>query len=463
MSKEKKRPNILIIVSDQQSIDTLSGLKEHYKDEAYGAHWLKTPNLDRLMDKGMYFNQSHSTNPVCCPARSSLFTGRMAVETGVTYNNIGIDKDVPNMGQWFSENSDYDTWYCGKWHAGGKWNYPDLEGAKKIPGFNTLPGSTQGVGDIADYEVSAAGVAFLSNYKKENPFLLALGFMNPHDICFWNGDHQVPHNNHFDIKEEDLPVLPPNQKTDFEEPFKLGRKRFTDTQWRNYRHDYFRMIEKLDADIGRVIEAMESRDDETVVIFTSDHGDGAGRHSKTSKWFPYEEALKVPLLIYAPDQNKKGINDQHLVSGVDVMSTVCDYAGIPGPPNQRGLSLRPVIEGDLEVEWRDHIYAEFMVTGRVIRTKRYKFVKYYKKSNLDNTEDKHFIRKDTGEASAFIPGKGDLFEDVSPRLLFDMEEDPWETQNLAILPEYKDFIKQHETLLKEWEAKLIPGTRFDRN
>jgi len=463
MRKENKRPNILVIVSDQQSIDTLSCLKEQYPDKAYGAHWLKTPHLDRMINKGMYFNQSHSTNPVCCPARSSLFTGRMAIETGIVYNNIGIDKDVPNMGQWFSQHSNYDTWYCGKWHAGGKWNYPDLEGPKKIPGFNTLPGSSTGVGDIADYEVSSACAAFLKNYKKENPFLLAIGFMNPHDICFWGGDHQVPRDNHFDLPEEDLPVLPPNQHTDFEEPFRLGRKKFTDMQWRNYRHDYFKMIEKLDADIGRVIEAMESRDDETIVIFTADHGDGAGRHSKTSKWFPYDESLKVPFLISAPGQDKQGINNQHLVSGVDVMSTVCDYAGIPAPPDQRGRSLRPLIEGEPEHEWRDHIYAEFMVTGRVIRTGPYKFVKYYKKSNLANTEDKHFVRKDNGEASAFIPGKGHLFEDNKPRLLFDMEKDPWETKNLALLPEYKEVLDQHEELLKEWEAKLVPGTHYDRN
>ena len=184
---------------------------------------------------------------------------------------------------------------------------------------------------------------------------------------------------------------------------------------------------------------------------------------KTSKWFPYDEALKVPFLIYSPRQTKQGIDDLHLVSGVDVMSTVCDYAGIPEPPNMRGSSLRPVIEGDLKVEWRDHIYAEFMVTGRVIRTKKYKFVKYYKKSNLKNTDDKPFVRKDNGEASQFIPGQGDLFVDVSPRLLFDMEKDLWETENLAILPEYKDIVEQHEKLLKEWEETLIPGTRFDRN
>src|SRR6056297_2094749 len=366
----KKRPNILIIVSDQQSIDTLSSLKAIYKDKAYGAHWLNTPNLDRMVDQGMYFTQSHSTNPVCSPARSSIFTGRITIETGLVYNNIGIDRNVPNMGQWFSEHSDYEPWYCGKWHAAGKWNYPALEGPSKIPGFHTLPASSLGTGDIADYEVSAAGTAFLENYREDHPFLLVLGFMNPHDICFWNNSTQVPGENQFAVPEADLPALPPNQHTNFQEPFRLGRKEFNDAEWRNYRYDYFRMIEKLDADIGRVMDAVDARDDNTLVILTADHGDGAGRHSLVQKWFPYEEALKVPFLVYAPGMVQQGIDTEHLVSGVDIMSTVCDYAGIPAPPDQRGRSLRPLLEGGKGVRWRDHVYAEFRTTGRIIRTKR---------------------------------------------------------------------------------------------
>jgi arylsulfatase A-like enzyme len=458
-----KQPNILIIVSDQQSIDTLSSLKTIFKDKAYGAHWLKTPNLDRMVEKGMCFTQSHSTNPVCSPARSSIFTGRMTIETGLVYNNIGIDRNVPNMGQWFSENSNYERWYCGKWHAGGKWNYPALDGPRKIPGFSTLPGSSLGTGDIADYEVSAAGAAFIENYREEHPFLLVLGFMNPHDICFWNNSTQVPDENQFSVPEDELPDLPPNQHTNFKEPFRLGRKKFDDAAWKNYRYDYFRMIEKLDADIGRVMDAVDARDENTLVILTADHGDGAGRHSLVQKWFPYEEALKVPFLVYAPEMIQQGIDTEHLVSGVDIMSTVCDYAGIPAPPDQRGRSLRPLLEGGKGVRWRDHVYAEFRTTGRIIRTKRYKFVKFYETSSLPATEDKHFVLKATGEPSAFIPGKGHLFKDKKPRLLFDMEKDPWETENLATNPDHQEIVAQHEALLKEWEARLVPGIHYDRN
>jgi choline-sulfatase len=458
-----KKPNIIIIISDQQSIDTISCLKAIYKHKAYGAHWLKTPHLDRMVASGMYFIESHSTNPVCCPARSALFTGRMPFETGIVYNNIGIDRNIPNMGQWFSENSNYETWYCGKWHAGGKWNYPQLNGPKKIPGFNTLPGSSRGTGDVADYQVSASSAAFIKNYDNENPFLLAIGLMNPHDICFWGNSTQVPDGNQFNIPESELPDLPPNLHCNFEEPFNNGHKEFGDMAWRNYRHDYFRMIEKLDADIGRIVGAVDSRDDKTLVIFTSDHGEGAGRHSKTGKWLPYEEILKVPFLVYAPGMIQQGIDTKHLISSVDIMSTVCDYAGIPVPRGQRGFSLRPLLEGKSGIEWRDHVYAEFLRTGRIIRSGRYKFIKFYEQSGLPETDDKHFVLKETGEPSAFIPGKGNLLRDKQPRLLFDLEKDPWEMENLALKPEYKDILEQHELLLQKWEEKLVPGTHFDRN
>ena len=213
-----------------------------------------------------------------------------------------------------------------------------MNGPKKIPGFNTLPGSSRGTGDVADYQVSASSAAFIKNYDNENPFLMAIGLMNPHDICFWGNSTQVPDDNQFNIPESELPDLPPNLHCNFEGPFNNGHKEFGDMAWRNYRHDYFRMIEKLDADVGRIVGAVDSE-----------------------------------------------------------------------------------------------------------------------------TDDKHFVLKETGEPSAFIPGKGNLLRDKQPRLLFNLEKDPWEMENLALKPEYKDILEQHELLLLKWEEKLVPGTHFDRN
>ena len=112
--KATKRPNILIIVTDQQNIDAIAAYKKYFRDKEWHCHWIKTPNLDKLVEKGYSFLESFSTNPVCSPARSSIFTGRYTIETGVIFNNVGIDKAVTNMGEWFEKDSNYTRIYCGK-------------------------------------------------------------------------------------------------------------------------------------------------------------------------------------------------------------------------------------------------------------------------------------------------------------------------------------------------------------
>ncbi len=144
--KHTDEPNILLVIVDQMNLDAISAYRSVFKDRAYGCHWLETPNLDWLVANGTSFTESHSADPVCCPARASLFTGRMPCEHGVFYNNIGIDQSLPNLGQWLEQKAGYQTVYCGKWHAGGRWNCPTVSGNRKIPGFTTLPVGASGVG-----------------------------------------------------------------------------------------------------------------------------------------------------------------------------------------------------------------------------------------------------------------------------------------------------------------------------
>ena len=466
-------PNILLIVTDQQNIDTIRAHREHFAHPAHGTSWVETPNLDRLARRGTSFLESHVANPVCCPSRSSLFTGRYATETGVTYNNVGIDRSVPNLGQWFERHTDYERVYCGKWHVGGKWNYPTVDGPRKIPGFETLPVGSLGTGDLADYQVSSSVEGFVRSYDGERPFLVVAGLMNPHDICFWMGAgpdprYIVPGEDVFGLGEH-LPVLPPNHDTFFGEPLAHGRKKFTPMQWRNYAHDYYRMVEKVDADVGRMLSAVESRDDETLVIFTSDHGEGLGRHGRVQKWHPYEHSLKVPLVVSLPGRVREGAVDAaHLVNNVDLMSTVCDYAGIAPPPHARGRSLRPLLEGELRegelregeapASWRSSLFAEFARTGRVVRTGRYKYVQMY---HYSGEPDRPFVDAVTGEPAAFAAGR--RLRVHPERLLFDLAEDPWETRNLAGDAALADVLAEHERLLHAYEAELIPGTHYERS
>ena len=462
----KKKPNILIIISDQQNIDAIAAYKDHFKHKAYHCHWVKTPNMDKLVRGGYSFLESHSCNPVSSPARAAVFTGRYTTETGMTHNNIGIDKSIPNMGQWFEQHSDYNRVYCGKWHAGGKWSYPDTEGPRKIPGFDTIPVAVSGAGDFNDFQVSGALSGYIRNYNDEKPFLAVAGLMNPHDICYWitklNGKKLVPKDDLFRLKDA-RPPLPPNNDLDYGEPGSHSKEDRNEDEWKNYLYDYQRMIEKLDTDVGRLMEAVDSRKDDTLIILTSDHGEGSARHKRVQKWHPFEQAVKVPLVFCLPGKVKENIrDDENIVSGVDIMPTVCEYAGISTPDLCRGKSLKDLIEGINPNDKRDTAFIEFLYTKRVVRHKAFKYVKFY---DYSKNKLKPYVRKTDGEPEKFQQGRADeRYKKSDKVLLFNIKDDPWEMNNLAEDKKYAETIKKLDDLLVEkYEKTIIPGENFDRN
>lgn len=463
----KTKPNILIIISDQLNIDSLSAYKDHFTHEAYGCHWVKTPHIDRMITQGYSFLESHSCNPVCSPARSSIFTGRYSTETGITYNNIGIDKDVPNIGQWFEQFTDYDRVYCGKWHAGGKWNYPDIEGERKIPGFETIPVGVSGTGDFNDFQVAGALRGYIQNHDYDKPFLAVAGLMNPHDICYWTqgdwGRRLVPSEDLFKLGDN-LPPLPPNFNIDFEDPEpEMQRNDRSEIEWKNYNYDYLRMVEKMDQDIGRLLDAVNGRKDQTLVIFTSDHGEGAGRHRRVQKWHPFEQSIKVPLIFYMPGVVRGNFRDQdHIVNHLSLMPTVCDFAGISFPEDCRAKSLKPLLTDEGAEMELDSVIVEFRHIARVVRKGSYKYVKYYAYSGQ---EEKPFIRKSDGGAEKFVPCVGrERYRESGKRLLFNMKEDPWETRDLSKNPDFNSIMEDLESVLSnQFELVVKPGNHFDRN
>jgi len=414
------KPNFLFIICDQLGLDAIA---------AHGGKDAATPNLDRLVARGTTFIQSHSTNPVCSPARSSLMTGCMPVETGVISNGRPIHPSRLNMGQWLGRHG-YETVYCGKWHLPGAYS-------TKMPGFTVLPAGrgAREQGDLIDAAVSRTCEAYLRGRSGEKPFLLVTSLLQPHDICYWGQampkDRDfVPEALPFSQLAGRLPELPPNHKVRPKAPAALERAKFTrfvsDEQWQYYLYVYSRQVEMLDSYVGRVLDALEAsgRAAGTIVVFTSDHGDGRGRHTHVSKWYPYEEAVKVPMIVSCPGRIAEGLRDaSHLVSGLDVMSTFCDYAGVDSPPQARGRSLRPLLEKKGNVPWREFVGSEFRIGGRVIRTGQYKYVHY----------------------------KGDPVEQ-----LFDMKADPWETKNLYDDSSFTGVLTDHRRLLKEWQSQLEP-------
>jgi len=410
----KTQPNFLFIICDQLGLDAIS---------AHGCPDAHTPNIDRLIRRGVTFLESHSTSPVCSPARSSFFTGRMPVETGVISNNRPIHADCPKMGPWFRQ-SGYETVYCGKWHLPGGYQV-------RIEGFNVIPVG-MGQGDLVDTVVSRSCEAFLKTRTKTKPFLLVSSLLQPHDICYWaiQQQHLVPKKLPFPQLSGRLPELPPNHKKLPHAPQRVNQvryKNFADDQWRYYIYIYYRQVEMVDADIGRILDALEDshQEDNTIIVLTSDHGEGRGRHQNVQKWHPYDEAMKVPLVVSCPGQIRENHRDAtHLVSGMDIMTTMCDYAGIKAPPHNLNKSLRPLLEGK-NVIWRESLSAECHRVGRILRTADYKYVKY---------------------------------PDDPVEQLFDMKNDPWETTNLYQQPKYADILKDHRRLLTEWQRQLMTVT-----
>jgi arylsulfatase A-like enzyme len=405
-----RRPNFLFITTDQQGLDTIS---------ANGCRDIHTPNMDRLARSGVSFSESHTTNPLCSPARSSMFTGRMPSETGVVVNNRPIRSDIPNMGQWLSQEG-YETVYIGKWHVPASYT-------SEIPGFEVIPAGIGGQGNIGDAAVSRACQGYLRNRTSSKPFFLVASFLQPHDICQYvsmhrNAPDEIPYPGILD----QLPELPPNFSYDPREPQKLrnfNRPSWSEQQWRYYIWSYYRHVEMVDAEIGRVLQALDDSGEaeNTVIIFTSDHGEGRGRHQMVLKNYLYEEAEKVPLMVSWPGRIPEGKQDMaHLVSGLDIAPTMCDYAGVKPPQGVLGRSLKPILEGKT-VEWHEFVAAEVQKIGRMIRTPNYKYVAY----------------------------SGDPVEQ-----LFDMKADPGETKNLAGVSQYDTILEDHRKLLREWEERL---------
>jgi len=338
----------------------------------------------------------------------------------------------------------YDVYWTGKWHA--REFYPNR--AERIHGFDFLPvafeGEFRGLGLDMDSLVTDRVEQFLAT-PHDAPWFLGLTWHNPHDICMWIMEM---FRDRFDavIGDGELPPLPPNFEISPDEPtyFQFSRekkpgpwgaelnwtKNWSETDWRKYLRAYYRLTEIVDVELGRLMTALDrspyGRD--TLVILTSDHGEGCAAHRFVVKLTPYEEVTSVPLIIRAPGGVASGVCGTHFASGVDIVPTICDYAGASLPSSQCcGVSLRPFLENP------DTLGRDFAVTNvdldknrphiasRALRTQRYKYI-------------------------AFSVGE--------PReALYDMDADPGETRNIAALPASRDALLRHRALLADWLAK----------
>lgn len=431
---EKKKPNVLIIITDQQTNDCISWL---------GNPNLMTPAMDSLAKSGVYFTQSYCTSPVCGPSRSSLITGRMPHETGVIWNSTTISSAFPSVGDIFS-NAGYETAWAGKWHL--PHSYPaqvkmdSMNGFKVLP-FQSLDSSSWELGEATDGPIADAAVNYLSSYQSDKPFLLAVSLHNPHDIC------HVPRKTKeyatWQQINKPLPPLPPNFDPEVNEPEVLTQKRdmdhygdellrtkeYTTKDWQAYLYHYYRFAEQVDYEIAKIMDALKANgmDENTIVILTSDHGDGAGAHRWAAKLSLYDEAATVPFIIRWKGEIPAGrIDRKQLVSGVDLVPTLCDYAGVVAP-EFTGKSLRPAIENQ-DKALRDYLVVELA------------------DDKLDSARHGRMIRDGRYKYNIYTTGKNN-------EQLFDLWNDAGETQNLVNENNYAAVRKRLRSELRQWIEK----------
>lgn len=413
-------PNIVLIMTDQHQAEALS---------IAGNTDLSTPNLDRLAQSGIRFENAYVTFPLCSPSRSSMFTGKMPHQLGINSNadkKLDTENVHQNLAHVLSANG-YDCAYGGKWHA------PEVE-IDSESGFEKIS-------EFGDSGLAENSIAYMESKKDgDSPFFLVASFDNPHTICEWARNQPLPYGNIDPVDTFQTPKLPVNFKKadDFPEALQIEQEadklsyptqNYTEDDWRQYRYTYYRLIEKVDAEIGKILDAIDDLGlrDNTVVIFTSDHGDGNASHGWNQKTALFQESINVPFIIRDPSMatSEHKLSDQLVSTGLDFYSTVMDYAAIKPSDTLLGESVRSLIQ---EPTHNNH---DFVVTetkfdsknsygtlGRALTDKNYKYVVYSWGKNREQ--------------------------------FFDLETDPYEMNNLAHNKEYTPFLDAYRQKLITW-------------
>lgn len=442
--------NVLMLCTDQQRFDALG---------ASGNPEIQTPNLDRLAASGARFTNCYVQNPVCGPSRASLMTGRYVHAHGLWANGVGL----PAHEQLFSRalsDAGYDCGLVGKFHVGGacaggrleprlddgfrvfrwahdpypgssenqyhRWlraKWPELYEATKDPAsFDTLPTE-------AHYSrwIGEQTIEFLEESRDPGrPFFFVANFFDPHHGFGAPKEYR----DRYDAARLTRPVTreqelagKPTMLTDASHRSYAGHARgYTDysaEELQEVRAAYYAMVSLVDDEVGRILDALERSGaaEDTLVIFTSDHGEMLGDHQLMLKGpMMYECAVKVPLLMRWPGHIPPGTVRDELVQWIDLSTTVLETAGLPPMPRGQGESLLPLATGTAAEGPRDFALCEYRNSGHpydpavhttMLRHDRYKLIVWHGKPSTDR------------------PREGELYDLVDdPRELDNLWDDP---------------------------------------
>ena len=467
------QPNIVFIITDQQRYDTIAAL---------GFPHVDTPNLDRLAKEGAYLTGCYAAAPSCVPARASLFSGYYPHTTGVLNNAASWQKG------WIADLADagYDCVNIGKMHtqpmdapAGfrarrvvenkdrsmakrgrefiDEWDKAiQKAGFEKpgLPNYSLLNDYADRMGAFdwplprelhSDVFVGEKAVRWISEKKLNAPFFLQVGFPGPHPpydppkedvIPYLDRDLNIRQMPSDDLQTQPVAFQKLAAKHAAGDHDAVRHKIDADPQERHRQRAYYLAnVTLIDTEVGRIIDALEAAGelDNTIIVFTSDHGDSLGDHGHSQKWTMYEEVIRIPLIIWGPNHfSQKGPIDG-LIQHMDIAPTLFDLAGLAFPEGREALSFAGALTGQ-EYATRDAIYSEqgrdavfqFSDFVSMIRTDKWKYV--------------HLLDEDFGQ-------------------LFDLHDDPHEEYNLWNDPSRADIKKELHSKLTNWRLRSSYQTR----
>ena len=434
----RKRPNILVLFTDDQRFNTVNALNNPE---------VKTPTMDRLVRQGTAFTHScimgGTIGAVCAPSRAMLMTGQTLFHID---RSIIRPAGVPEsqrrpfvMFPEFFRREGYTSFGTGKWHNGEKLYarcfdrgenifYGGMSDHLKVPVADfdpsgAYPKDKRHAGAKFSAELfSDSAIKFLREYREDKPFLAYVAYTSPHDP-------RMAPKEFADMYSPEKVSLPPNFMP--QHPFDNGEMKIRDEELaafprtpqiaREHIAAYYAMITHLDFHMGRVLKALEEsgQAENTIVVFAGDNGLAVGQHGLLGKQNLYDHSVRVPLVIGGPGV-PKGARTDSLCYLLDIFPTLCDLTGTAAPKTVEGKSLAPLFRNP-KARVRDSVFLAYRHVQRGVRTDDWKLILYN------------------------VGGK-------QTTQLFDVRNDPWEIKNLAAQEPGR--VKEMLALLRQWMKQV---------
>ncbi|MHC4394965.1 MAG: sulfatase-like hydrolase/transferase [Planctomycetota bacterium] len=473
--KKQRKPNLLFIWTDEQRADTMA---------AYDNTRIHTPNLNKLAGQSVVFKNAYVTQPVCSPNRSAVMTGLWPHTSGITRNNIPLSQDTPCLPELLGDN-DYRTAYMGKWHLGDEifaqhgfeeWvsiedlytryyqrqrdksirsSYhhflirqgykPDLDDNKFSRGFAArLP-----LEHSKPKFLETKACDFLRRHRSE-PFMLYINFLEPHMPFFG------PLDDEHDLKTVNLPAsfadpLEENEPLRYRLLREYHRTRYGKDadNIRRLIAKYWGLVTQVDLSVGAILKTLDDLGlaENTIVVYTSDHGDMMGAHNMVEKGVMYEEAVRIPWLMRIPQMGKRPRVVRNNVSHIDMVPTLLELMGSKAGRFLPGQSLVPLIQGGDITEDEDYVFIEWNPGPESVR-------KLKDPGSIASEEDIQRVRKEHTRAVISSDGWKLCLSDADKCQLFNLNNDPGETTNLFDSGHHRDVISRLMKKIYQWQEKV---------